>query len=509
MNKPIHIFILTRIPKIALLLLVILFIQSCKGIFEVYPQDELLEKDFWKNAGDVESSVITCYYDLRLCQDELILYGLGRSDIIKPSHTEVRNMQKGIFTSTYKICDWSRWYKLIQDANLVIKKSEAVLERDPGFTETKYNQLLAEARFMRAFSYFYLIRMWKNIPLVTEPSLNDAQDYFPGNNNSPSEILEFIEQDLEFSIQHIPEEYINKENPELAQMQTRGRATKGAAWALLSDVYLWQNKFQECITACDNILNSPVYALLPNEKWWDIFNPQKGNTQEAIFELNYDKNFDYNARDRNSRYKYAMEDWFKNYLKAQNQISALWPFPDIRYYTLTGTGFNLSRKHVGADLSGNNLVTTDMNPNYLIYRLPHIIFNKAEALNRLFGNSALTEINTMIQNVERRAGVLDFEPVSGGTIEVEELILNYKLKETAFEGTRWFDLVRIGKRQWDENRTGMENVLVRKLVEIMPISDQAFVRGNLNNPESWYTPIHEDELLKNPNLVQNPYYENL
>ncbi len=491
-----------------LLLIISIFMMGCSDLFELYPQDELLEKDFWQNESDVESAVINCYYGLRRCQDEMIVYGLGRSDIIQPNLTEIRNVQKGVFTSNYKISSWARWYELIQAANLVLEKSESVLDLDPGFSMQKYKELMGEAKFMRAFAYFNLIRMWKNLPIIKQPSLNDEQDYFPAKSNNPDEVLDFIEEDLSFAVANMAVAY-QGDSPKQGEVLTRARATRGAAWALYSDVLLWRNKYQECIDACDHVLDSPLYELVPSENWFDIYNAQKGNSVEAIFELNYDDDFDYTVRDQNSRWRYTLEEWFKDRLRALPQISVIWKYPDVRYYTLTGTGSNLVRKHIGADLSGTGIISQNLNPNWIIYRLPHIMFNKMEAMNRLLGSGALSDINKLLQTLENRAGVYDFELISGGVIEVEELILEYKLKETAFEGTRWFDLVRIGKRQWSENRTGEENILVRKLTEIMPDSDKPFVRGNLNNPEGWYLPIHEDELLKNPNLEQNPYYDNL
>lgn len=500
---------MSRVMRAIGIALIVFIFTGCGSFFETYPTDELLEKDFWKTTGDVESSLMTCYYDLRRCQDELILYGLGRSDIITASPVEIRNIQKGIFTSTYKICDWSRWYKLINDANLVLTKSPEVLKIDPGFTQQKYNELMAEARFLRAFSYFNMIRMWKNIPLVTEPSLNDAQDFFPKNNVERDSIFAFIENDLKYAAKHIPVKHVVTGDKEMSNLATRARATHGAVWSLLSEVYLWQDKYQECINACDTVLNSNLYRVLPNENWWNIFDFQTGNSEEAIWELNYDKNFDYTVRDNNSRYGYSFEEWFTTQLKAQTVLSAMWPLPDVRYYTLMGAAGNLSRKHIGAAETGNTVIPTWGNPHWIIYRLPYIIFNKAEALNRLKGSSALDEVNSLIRSLEVRAGVVDFEPISGGVKDVEEKIMYYKLKETAFEGLRWFDLVRIGRRQWNENLTGSDNFLVRSIVDMMPVVDQLFVKGNLNDPESWYLPILEDELLRNPNLVQNPYYSNL
>jgi hypothetical protein len=493
--------------RILPLVLSLLF-MGCNDLFELYPQDELLEKDFWQSEDDVEAAVINCYYSLRRCQDEMIVYGLGRSDIIKPNLTEIRNIQKGVFTANYKVCGWERWYELIQAANLVLKKAQPVMDLDPGFTELRYVELMGEVKFMRAFAYFNLIRMWKNVPIVKQPSLNDAQDYFPAKSNNPDEVLNFIEEDLEYAVEHMVDSYPGN-TPDQGEILTRARATRGAAWALYSDVLLWRNKYQECILACDQVLNSPLYELLPAENWFDIFNAQKGNTAEAIFELNYDDDYDYTVRDQNSRWRYTLEEWFKDRLRAIPQISVLWRYPDVRYYTLTGTGSNLARKHVGADLAGTGLISENLNPNWIIYRLPHVMFNRIEAMNRLPGGGDINEINKVLQTLENRAGVFDFEPISGGVMDVEEQILEYKLKETAFEGTRWFDLVRIGKRQWAANRTGEENIVVKKLTEIMSDSDKPFVRGNLNNPEGWYLPIHENEILANPNLEQNPYYENL
>lgn len=485
---------------------IVFLLTGCNSFFETYPTDELLEKDFWKTTGDVESSLMTCYYDLRRCQDEMILYGLGRSDIVSPSPIEIRNIQKGIFTTSYKICDWSRWYKLINDANLVLAKSSDVMKIDPGFTQKKHDELMAEARFLRAFSYFNMIRMWKNIPLVTQPSLNDAQDFFPFNNLDRDSIFSFIENDLKYAAKYIPEKHVVTGNKDMTNLATRARATQGAVWALLSDVYLWQDKYQECIDACNMVLGSSLYKVLPNEDWWKIFDYQTGSSEESIWELNYDNNFNYTFRDASSRYGFSLEEWFTTQLKAQTVLSAMWPLPDVRYYTLMGTAGNLSRKNIGASETGSTVIATTDNPHWIIYRLPYIIFNKAEALNRLKGGNALDEINTLIRSVEVRAGVVDYEPISGGIKDVEEKIMYYKLKETAFEGLRWFDLVRIGRRQWNENLTGSDNYLVRSIVDMMPLVDQMFVKGNLNDPESWYLPILEDELLRNPNLVQNPYY---
>lgn len=485
-------------------------LAGCDDMFNLYPQDELLEKDFWQTKDDVESSVINCYYHLRRCQDEMIIYGVSRSDLVRSSGFEdLNNAKKGVFVSKYNICKWNRWYALIQAANLVIGNAERVLGQDPAYTTEVHNQLVGEAKFMRAFAYFNLIRMWKNVPVVDQPSIHDSQDYLPQKSNNPDEVLNFIEDDLQFATTHMVIAY-DHELKEMSDLMNRARATRGAAWALYSDVHLWRNNYAECIEACDQVLNSSLYELVDGGNWFDLFHPQKGNTVEAIFELNYDDMYDFSKRQQASRYgSTAMEQWFTNRIYARTDLTVMWPFPDVRYSTLMGTGGNRVRKHAGADASGTNTVPQTMNPNWIIYRLPHVMFNKMEALNRLEGDQALSTINNMLLTIERRAGVNTFEPLSGGVVQVEEQIMYYKLKELAFEGTRWFDLVRIGKRQWDENITGESNFLIREVLKAFNESDKVFVRGNLNNPEAWYLPIHRDELLSNSNLTQNPYYKNI
>lgn len=498
---------MARFTKILVISLAFV-ITSCDSLFETYPKDQLLEENFWLTEGDVESAVITGYYDLKRCQDELILYGLIRSDIVEPSNYEFVQYQKGIFASTDDICNWSRFYSLINSMNLVVEKSEAVLSNDPTFTKQKYNELVGEARFLRAFAYFNMIRMWKNIPVVTTPSLNDEQDYYPQKSTSPDEVFALIKEDVEFAMENLPEEYIIEDDKELSIQMTRGRVTRGAAHALASDVYLWLNEFDKCIVACDYILNSPLYVLMPAEQWFDNFHPQKGNTTESIFEINHQESFDYTDRHNASRWKYALEEWFEDRIKTQ-PISANWPQPDFRLYgTFMGSNFDQCRKHVGTSFGGSGLVGESYNPNWIVYRLPHIMFNKAEALNRAQGGVAQDEINKMVRTLEQRAGVLEYEEISGSVREVEEALLNYKMKETAFEGTRWFDLKRIGLRQWSENLTGDNNILVRSITAIVPEQDQIFTRGNLNNPENWNIPISKSELEANANLEQNPFYEN-
>jgi hypothetical protein len=84
----------------------------------------------------------------------------------------------------------------------------------------------------------------------------------------------------------------------------------------------------------------------------------------------------------------------------------------------------------------------------------------------------------------------------------EDAILEERARELAFEGKRWFDLMRMGRRNNYKRKTELINIMVRNV----PSTQKRILQTKLTNPLSWYLPIHKDELERNKVLVQNPYY---
>ncbi len=84
----------------------------------------------------------------------------------------------------------------------------------------------------------------------------------------------------------------------------------------------------------------------------------------------------------------------------------------------------------------------------------------------------------------------------------EDMILEERARELAFEGKRWFDLLRMGRRN-DFQRKGK---LIEFIIQNVPSTQKLLLTIKLTNPGGWYLPIAEDELNRNFNLVQNPYY---
>ncbi|MBE0652868.1 MAG: RagB/SusD family nutrient uptake outer membrane protein, partial [Bacteroidales bacterium] len=145
---------------------------------------------------------------------------------------------------------------------------------------------------------------------------------------------------------------------------------------------------------------------------------------------------------------------------------------------------------------GNN----ESDANWIVYRYPDILLMKAEALVQT-GDYA--EAVNLINQVRTRALI---EPVADITnrFSLEDLILEERAKEFCGEGKRWFDLIRHARR----NNYERMNHFIEIMANNKSYEEAQIIRSKYSNPDSWYLPIHQDEIDQNNRLVQNPYYVN-
>ena len=145
--------------------------------------------------------------------------------------------------------------------------------------------------------------------------------------------------------------------------------------------------------------------------------------------------------------------------------------------------------------------TDQTSANFIIYRLADLYLMKAEAYSQKssaeFGK-ALEYLNL----VHERAGFLPLS-VAENARDFEDAILLERAKEFAFEGKRWFDLLRMGKR----NNYARKDELINILVQNVASSQRLVLAAKLSNPLGWYMPIHINEINRNSKLKQNPYYD--
>jgi len=393
------------------------------------------------------------------------------------------------------LANWNRFYQVINYCNEIIKNAPLVQERDNTFTDYQLKGWMAEAYYLRSLTYFYLVRIFKDVPLILEPSETDDTDFYIPKSEE-AVVLAQITRDLEENRNFaIADGYST-----LAE--NKGRASKAAFDALLADIALWNFDYNKVLEHVSRIEANEDIVLMPSGKWFELYYP--GNALESIFEFQFDmgknqSNQLYGLTNRNS-YNYdpsqtALEMFARLYAKelVRGEDASIKRYGDDDY---------IIWKYVGSAPDGNTIRTGTLqnSANWIVYRLADVLLMKAEALSQLNRYGEALDIINLIRD---RANVGSIGLPNSATA-YEDAILEERALELAFEGKRWFDLLRMGRR----NNYARKETLIEVIVRNVPSTQKRIQAVKLTNPLGWYMPVHEDELERNKNLVQNPYYIN-
>lgn len=270
-------------------------LTACDDYLTLYPEDDMIDDEYWTDADKVQSVVAAGY---RYMADnnvlrKLIYWGELRSDNVEYSTggTDEDNLYNQNLLSSSGLVKWDGFYKVVNICNNVIQKAPAVRGVDANFTEAKFHSYMAEAYTLRALCYFYLVRAFGDVPYVTEPSDSEQKDYLVSQ-TPQAEVLDNVIADMEqYGLQWAPDDWPTEE-------YTHGRVTLNAVRALLADMYLWRASdatntaqaadYRKVVDYCDAILtddNSTLVFADYETMYSDVF--YRGNATESIFELNF------------------------------------------------------------------------------------------------------------------------------------------------------------------------------------------------------------------------------
>lgn len=482
--------------KYVLLISMIFSLLSCSEWIELQPPDGLVREEYWKTKEDVEAVLMSAYESLASMDRTLFIHGEIRADMVQGDDNQSTNEQLISESNIYpdnRICDWDDFYTVINSCNEVIKNAPEVQLIDNTFTDFQLQSLMAEAIYLRSLTYFYLVRIYKDVPLVLEPSESDNVDFYVSK-STEEEILNHIITDLEQYILTAP-------NGNFATVaENKGRASKYAFNALLADIYLWSFDYEKVIENVEAIESGEVYFLLPGGLWFDLFFP--GNSPESIFELQ----FDGERNQRNSTFVLTFHQG-EQYDPSQKALE-LFSFEfarelirgennSIRKYS---EGDYIIWKYVGRAGDGKSFRSGSeiQSANWIIYRYADVLLMKAEALSQL---ERYSEALGIINQIRERAEVVPLN-LPNSPVAYEDAILEERALELAFEGKRWFDLLRMGRR----NDFARKSNLIDIIVANVPSTQKRIIATKLSNPLGWYLPIYDAEIERNLNLEQNPYY---
>lgn len=335
---------------------------------------------------------------------------------------------------------WRDHYSAILAANAVIANVPNV--DDGGFTADERAQFIAEAKYMRGLIYFNLVNLFAQpynvqnggtpgVPLVLTPTILEGEAIMPAR-NTVAEVYDQIEQDMTEALPDLPESYSSA-------VQTRGRATKGAANALLSRLYLYKGEWANAVSSADAVLaNKDLYDMAPDYTFFDA------NTPETVLDIQM-------TTTDNSRT--GAGGWSGYYLPASrggrgdapmaaDLLAAYDQTNDRRFTELTFTGTDAqSRSAVFTNKFPDGVTSADNAP---IFRVTEVMLNKAEAMVKN-SNAVEDEAIMILNQLLARAGL---PAVSAGDFADAQALIDRILverrKELAFEGHRRMDLLRNG-----------------------------------------------------------------
>jgi len=477
----------------------ILLMSCSKSFIDKTPESSLTTGNFPTSAADAESELTGAYdwmvYYTNYYQYDNYMNTDGKSDNCYVNSDNVTAEQPLEYFSTVTASntniqrDWQELYNDIRAANAVIDDVPKIT--DPALTDARKLTILGEARFLRAMHYYWLVTQWGECPIIL--SVDNGGNLYPARNTVP-EVYAQIIKDLNYA------DSVLDVTPYNGQL---GRATKGAAEALLAKTYAQMLDYNNCLTYCNKVINSGTYSLVSDfANLWGVANK---NNSESIFELQSNaiaygffgfQIFDFVASDGYPKRDIASSNLI-NAFKAEGdsgtryQTTINWQIP-FAAFVMPPNAWDPSQpipfmnKYPDAD--GYN--SPD---DIVLMRLADIILLAAEANNQLGNTAAAIPLLNQIRN---RAGLPNTTATTQS--ELATAILNERQLELVFEITRWNDLLRA-----DAN--GIINIV--DLMGTQTDSQGNNLNYNMNpNKYQYIFPVPQQDLLLNKNLTQNPGY---
>jgi hypothetical protein len=460
------------------------FFTSCKKMLAEKMHSSLSPDNFYKTEADAEAALNGVFSQLQYqdyYQRTIYLIADLSADIFQPNNASSDRVQ--LYTGTYTATNgqlyawWSNIYTLIKNANDVI-----TYVPDINMDDTKKNNILGNAHFLRGMAYFDLVRSYGDVPLVLHNG--GDQDLFPPRTSSDSVYSQVI-SDLQFAEANcLPADQIPGNEI--------GRVSSEAASGMLARVYLQRASTgfavstdnQSALDECNKIIqysagHPDVLALVPN--YADIFDVSKKNGPECIFSIEFgdppnNNNITNLMFDPEAYGGYAS---FLPLASFYNSFDAL----DKRKAVDAGTvvdGITYISKYHDPGVAPGGFGRT----NFIVIRYADILLMQSEAMNNI--NPADINKFSGINAVRTRAGLgsklLDFSNTPTGADFINALV-NERLWELCLEGHRRWDLIRLNK--------------------FLPVkASQGF---SLDESHKLF-PIPQNERDVNKNLTQNPGY---
>ncbi len=481
-----------RLLNIALSILAILATSSCKDSFlDLQPISSAASGNFYKTAADMKVALNAAYAALHqsgISTNNYVFGEISSDNTYPPASGSVTDQDEFDrfyirTTNPFISARWDHGYNAISRINTVLEKIVPV-EMDDQLKKG----YVAEAKFLRAFVYFELVRTFGDVPLVTKTLTANLSEAYDFGRDAASAVYAQIETDLLEADPDLPVSYTGADI---------GRATRGAAKALLGKVLLTQRKFPQAAAKLKEVIDLGVYDLV---SYPAAFDPAQKNGPEAVFEIQFAAGMGLGNPWPNAFAPQNSGNAVINFgggggnRPTQDLIDAYEPGDVRKDFSLATSYVNASGQtiqdvHVrkyrfNPDLSNDNA------NNIPIIRYADVLLMYAECLNEQ-GYVTGGEAFALLNRIRLRAGLGEKSAADVPDQAAFRLALEQERRvEFAFEGHRWFDLVRTDRAM------AVINSKAQSINLVAPITQNNLV-----------FPIPQSQIDINRNKIkQNPGY---
>lgn len=230
---------------------------SCSDFLEIEPLNEIIMDKFWNEKADVDGVIAGCYSAMQSenVVKRMMVWGEFRSDNIGVGRninndSQLEKVLKENIDAKNGYTTWDGFYDVINRCNTVLKYAPAVAAGDPAYTESELRANIAEVTALRSLCYFYLIRTFRDVPYTTVAYTDDDQEM-----DLPATKFEDVLDSCITSLEAVKDMAVRRYTVTKPRYQT-GRITQDAIYAMLCEMYLWKQDYQNCIKYADLVIAS-------------------------------------------------------------------------------------------------------------------------------------------------------------------------------------------------------------------------------------------------------------
>ena len=577
------IFKIKKVGLLGLLGLIGLTQISCSDFLEIKPQNEIIMEQFWTEKADVEGIIAGCYSGLQSSNvvKRMMVWGEFRSENIGIGQNinndgELEKVLKENIDAKNAYTKWEDFYSIINRCNTVLKYAPEVAAKDPAYTQSELSAHIAEVTALRSLCYFYLIRAFRDVPYSSVAFTDDDMKM-----DLPATKFDDVLDSLIVSLEGVKSMAV-KRYPITERLYQTGRITQDAIHAMLCELYLWKQDYDNCIRYADLVIDAKKaiaeenrtenqrsgtistnnteerfngFPLLSDNSGTNYYGEaysmlfgsdsySRQYDQEIIFQLVFDDDPRGNSMIANG----AVNDFYGN---VDNKIGLVAPSDfllddieksnsrnifadknkdrDARMYENCNSNQKSINKFVTRTVDIDATATSNVkvtygsaytggqnSSNWIIYRLTDIMLMKAEALTMKlregvdqatldYNEPLLDQAFSLINAVNKRSvcETTLTDTLVRGDYQTKNLmttlVYQERQRELMFEGKRWFDLVRISRREGSTQT--LAAAALRKVT-----TGSTLIANKLVKMDAIYWPYNYEELKVNLNLVQNPAF---